>query len=129
MTPEPLSVDWTPTARRALARLTEKVATAAVEFIYGGLAENPQRASKALRNELEGLHSVRRGSYRIIYRIGGQSITIMAIERRILLSPRPFPRPTGTMPICDRGQCMLLQYWHSAAVCLEPFLTRTLPVW
>lgn len=82
MTLGPLPIDWTPTARRALARLPEKVATAAVEFIYGGLADNPQRVGKPLRNELEGLHSARRGSYRIIYRIGGQTITIMAIEHR-----------------------------------------------
>lgn len=74
-------IAWTPTARRALARLPEKVATAAVEFIYGPLAENPRRVGKALRFELEGLHSARRGDFRIIYRVA-EPVTIIAIEHR-----------------------------------------------
>lgn len=77
----PYDIAWTPTAKRALQRLPEKVATAAVEFIYGPLAENPHRAGKALRFELEGLHSARRGDYRIIYRIDDR-VTITAIEHR-----------------------------------------------
>ncbi|WP_068396681.1 type II toxin-antitoxin system RelE family toxin [Kribbia dieselivorans] len=72
-------IAWAPTAKRALQRLPEKVATAAVEFIYGPLAENPHRVGKALRFELEGLHSARRGDYRIIYRIDDR-VTITAIE-------------------------------------------------
>lgn len=74
-------IAWTPTAQRALQRFPEKVATAAVEFIYGTLASNPQRVGKALRFDLEGLHSARRGDYRIIYRIDGR-VTILAIEHR-----------------------------------------------
>ena len=81
MTTPPYDIAWTPTARRALTRLPEKLATAAVEFIYGPLAENPQRVGKALRFELDGLHSARRGDYRIIYRIS-DVVTIAAIERR-----------------------------------------------
>ena len=81
MTAEAFRVDWTPQSRRALARLPEKVATAAIEFIYGGLAENPHRVGKPLRNELAGLHSARRGSCRIIHRIT-DAITIVAIEHR-----------------------------------------------
>ena len=57
------------------------MAAAVVEFVYGALAENPQRVGKALRFELEGLHSARRGDFRIIYRIGDQ-VTILAIEHR-----------------------------------------------
>ncbi len=64
-----------------IVRLPEKVAAAVVEFVYGALAENPQRVGKALRFELEGLHSARRGDFRIIYRIGDQ-VTIVAIEHR-----------------------------------------------
>lgn len=78
---QPYDIAWTPTARRALTRLPEKVATAAIEFIYGALADNPQRVGKALRFELEGLHSARRGDYRIIYRTT-DVVTIMAIEHR-----------------------------------------------
>ena len=81
MTTPPYDIAWTPTARRALTRLPEKIATAAVEFIYGPLAENPQRAGKALRSELDGLHSARRGDYRVIYRIS-DVVTIAAIEHR-----------------------------------------------
>jgi len=87
MTGDPAAVAWTPTARRALARLPEKAATAAIEFIYGPLAANPQRVGKPLRNELAGLHSARRGDFRIIYRIdrddnAGDEVTIIAIEHR-----------------------------------------------
>lgn len=78
---EQYDVAWTPTAKRALRRLPEKVATAAIEFIYGPLASNPQRVGKALRFDLEGLHSARRGDYRIIYRID-EHVTIIAIEHR-----------------------------------------------
>jgi len=74
-------VAWTPTAKRALQRLPEKVATAAIEVIYGPLANNPQRVGKALRFDLEGLHIARRGDYRIIYRIDDR-VTIIAIEHR-----------------------------------------------
>ena len=78
---EQYKVAWTPTAKRALQRLPEKVATAAIEFIYGPLASNPQRVGKALRFDLEGLHSARRGDYRIIYRID-ERVAIIAIEHR-----------------------------------------------
>lgn len=78
---EPYDVGWTRTAMRALERLPEKVATAAVEFIYGPLASNSQRVGKALRFDLEGLHSARRGDYRIIFRID-DTVTIVAIEHR-----------------------------------------------
>ena len=55
MSEAPFRIAWTPTAKRTLARLPEKVAAAAVEFIYGSLAENPYRVGKPLRRELEGL--------------------------------------------------------------------------
>lgn len=79
---DPHDIRWISTARRALERLPEKVGTAAVEFIYGSLADNPRRVGKALRFELEGLHSARRGDYRIIYRIEAKHVSIVAIEHR-----------------------------------------------
>ncbi|HTZ93092.1 MAG TPA: type II toxin-antitoxin system RelE/ParE family toxin [Streptosporangiaceae bacterium] len=84
MTNADFAVAWTPTSRRTLARLPEKIATAAVEFIYGSLSENPLRAGKPLKLGLAGLHSARRGDYRVIYRIGDhqRAVTIMAIEHR-----------------------------------------------
>lgn len=85
MTDETLhAVAWTPTSRRALARLREKVATAAVEFIYGSLAEAPRRVGKPLQLGLAGLNSARRGDYRVIYRIDDdlRAVTVVAIEHR-----------------------------------------------
>jgi mRNA interferase RelE/StbE len=64
--------------------LPEKVATATIEFVYGPLAENPQRVGKPLRFELEGLHVARRGDYRVIYEVDddAQRIVIHVIEHR-----------------------------------------------
>lgn len=76
-----MDIAWTPTAKRALIRLPEKAAAAVVEFVYGALAENPRRVGKQLRLELEGLHSARRGDFRVIYRVG-DPVTIIAIEHR-----------------------------------------------
>lgn len=78
------TVAWTGPAQRALRKLPEKVAAAAVEFIYGSLTDNPDRVGKPLRYELAGLHSARRGDYRIIYRINTDQrvIEIAAIEHR-----------------------------------------------
>jgi mRNA-degrading endonuclease RelE of RelBE toxin-antitoxin system len=64
-----LSIRWTPTAQRDLRRLPEKIATAVVEFVYGSLADNPERVGRSLRLELVGLHAARRGDYRVIYQI------------------------------------------------------------
>lgn len=84
MTDVGFSVAWTATSRRTLARLPEKAPTAAVEFIYGSLAANPHRVARPLKLGLEGLHSARRGDYRVIYRIDAASrtVTIMSIEHR-----------------------------------------------
>ena len=78
------AIAWTGPAQRALRKLPEKAATAAVEFIYGSLADDPQRVGKPLRHELAGLHSARRGDYRVIYRINDdqQKIEIVAVEHR-----------------------------------------------
>jgi mRNA-degrading endonuclease RelE of RelBE toxin-antitoxin system len=80
----PYAIAWTAPARRALTRLPEKVATAAVEFLYGSLAANPHRVGKPLKLEMAGLHSARRGDYRVIYRIddGDHRIDVLAIEHR-----------------------------------------------
>ena len=74
-------IQFQPGARRDLARLPEKVAVAVVEFIFGPLAENLHRVGKPLRFDLEGLHSARRGSYRVIYRIEAR-VSIIAIDHR-----------------------------------------------
>jgi mRNA interferase RelE/StbE len=86
------AVAWTAASRRALSRLPEKVATAVVEFLYGSLASSPHRVGKPLKLGLEGLHSARRGDYRVIYRIDDDQhrVTVLAIEHRSdVYRPRP----------------------------------------
>ncbi|MBA3990009.1 MAG: type II toxin-antitoxin system RelE/ParE family toxin [Propionibacteriales bacterium] len=81
---EPYQVLITARAARDLQRLPEKIATACVEFIFGPLVANPHRVGKALRDELVGLHSARRGDYRVVYAIIGEGrrIEIVHIDRR-----------------------------------------------
>jgi mRNA interferase RelE/StbE len=80
----PYEIEWASPARRALARLPERVATAAIEFIYGPLAESPHRVGRPLRFELEGKHSAHRGDYRVIYEIDepGRRVLVLTIAHR-----------------------------------------------
>jgi len=84
MTESGYAIAWAAPARRALARLPEKVAAAVVEFLYGSMAANPHRMGKPLRLELQGLYSARRGDYRVIYRIDDdhRRVEVLAIEHR-----------------------------------------------
>jgi mRNA interferase RelE/StbE len=77
-------VKVTRSARRDLNRLGESVATAAVELIFGALAENPHRVGKALLGDLAGLHSARRGQYRVIYAIDDDTaiVTVICVAHR-----------------------------------------------
>ena len=59
----------TPEVLRHLRQLPEKVRVAALETIFGPIAENPHRSGKPLVGELAGLFSARRGDYRIIYEV------------------------------------------------------------
>lgn len=79
---QPRSIAWTPRAKRSLLRLPDKVGAAVVEFVYGPLFDNPERVGKPLRLELAGLHSARRGDYRVLYQIESELVTIVAIEHR-----------------------------------------------
>jgi len=84
MTSGDFEIAWTSSARRALNRLPEKVATAVVEFIYGSLAANPPRVGRPLKLDLAGLHSARRGDYRVIYRIDTdrRRVEVIVVEHR-----------------------------------------------
>lgn len=53
---------------RKLRKLSEKIATACIEFIRAVLAENPYRVGKPLTSPWEGHYSARRSEWRIIYR-------------------------------------------------------------
>jgi mRNA-degrading endonuclease RelE of RelBE toxin-antitoxin system len=76
-------IAWTPSAKR-IQKLSEKVGHAIIEFTYGPMAGNPHRVGKPLRLQLAGLHSARRGDFRVIYRIDEAKarIDILAIEHR-----------------------------------------------
>jgi mRNA-degrading endonuclease RelE of RelBE toxin-antitoxin system len=80
----PHDIEWTSAALRALDRLPEKAAAACIEFVYGGLAENPRRVGHELRLELVGHWSARRGDFRVIYEIGDDArvVRIIAIGHR-----------------------------------------------
>jgi mRNA interferase RelE/StbE len=68
-------------ARRSLERdLPEAVASAVWEFIGGDLLTNPHRVGKALRFDLEGYFSARRGMYRVIYRILDEEVVVEVIK-------------------------------------------------
>ena len=73
-----------PAARTIAEQLPESVSAAVIEFITGALIENPQRVGRALRNELEGIHSARRGTYRVLYRIDedAREVTVLRIDHR-----------------------------------------------
>jgi mRNA interferase RelE/StbE len=74
-------IDYSPAARRALTHdLPESVAAAAFDFIEGALGENPHRVGKALRGPLTGLHSARRGDYRVIYEIQDERVLVRIVR-------------------------------------------------
>lgn len=50
------------------AALPEAVATAVIELLTGALVE-PRRTGRPLRGDVAGIHSARRGTYRVLYRI------------------------------------------------------------
>jgi mRNA interferase RelE/StbE len=72
-------------ARRTLTdRLPEDVAAAVIEFLTSALVREPRRVGKPLRNQLEGIRSARRGTYRVLYRVGEQprEVVVLRIEHR-----------------------------------------------
>ena len=71
----------TPPAVRAVqTALPEAVAAAAIEFLTGALVENPHRVGKPLRGDLAGIHSARRGTYRVLYRINDESREVIVVR-------------------------------------------------
>ena len=83
--PEPFELVLTPPAVRAIQyNLPEAVAAAAIEFMTGPLATNPQRVGKLLRGDLTGIYSARRGTYRVLYRINDdlREVAVLRIDHR-----------------------------------------------
>ncbi|WP_028661058.1 type II toxin-antitoxin system RelE family toxin [Nocardioides insulae] len=82
---EPYELVVTPPAVRAIqTALPESVATAVIEFLTGALVEDPRRVGKPLRGDLSGIHSARRGTYRVLYRIDEEQreVVVLRIEHR-----------------------------------------------
>jgi len=69
-----------PAARAIREILPEAVAFAVIDFITGPLLENPRRVGAALRNELEGVWSARRGTYRVLYRIDDERREVIVLR-------------------------------------------------
>ncbi len=71
-------------AQRQLERLPEGTAAAIVEFMLTALVENPHRVGGRLQRELAGLHSARRGAYRVFYEIDEQehAVIVLRIDHR-----------------------------------------------
>jgi mRNA-degrading endonuclease RelE of RelBE toxin-antitoxin system len=75
----------TPPAVRAIqSGLAEGVAAAMIEFITSALIQNPHRVGKPLRGDLRGIHSARRGTYRVLYRINekDREVIVVRIDHR-----------------------------------------------
>lgn len=81
----PYELLLTPPARRAIAdKLPEGVAAAVIDFLTTTLVGNPHRAGKPLRDDLAGVWSARRGTYRVLYRIRDdrREVVVLRVEHR-----------------------------------------------
>jgi len=77
-------IEITPEGLRHLNQLPDKVRAPVDETILGSIPENPHRARKPLRGELNGLFSARRGEFRVIYEIDedAKSVLIHSAQHR-----------------------------------------------
>lgn len=82
---EPYGLQVAASAARVIQhKLPVGVAAAVIEFITGTLLENPHRVGKALRYELDGIRSARRGAFRVLYEIDDarREVTVLRVEHR-----------------------------------------------
>jgi mRNA interferase RelE/StbE len=80
-TPHTYTVVLSAAAKRAIERnLSEAVAVAVVDFLFGPLAADPHRVGKPLRFDLEGYWSARRGQYRVIYSIHDHQVLVRVVR-------------------------------------------------
>jgi mRNA-degrading endonuclease RelE of RelBE toxin-antitoxin system len=83
--PERYELVLTPPATRAIReKLPEPVAVAVIDVLTTALVGNPHRVGKALRDDLAGIWSARRGTYRVLYRINDTAgeVVVLRIEHR-----------------------------------------------
>ena len=67
-------------ARQLAGELPEAVAAACVEFLYGPLAENPQRVGAPLREPFKGYWRARRGQYRVRYTVDDVAMIVHVVD-------------------------------------------------
>ncbi len=75
----------TPPARRAITdRLPEAVAAAVIDFLTTALIVQPRTVGKPLRDDLVGVWSARRGTYRVLYRVFDEphEVVVLRIAHR-----------------------------------------------
>jgi mRNA interferase RelE/StbE len=74
-----------PPARRAITdRLPEPAAAAVIDFITTAPVARPKQGGKPLRDDLIGVWSARRGTYRVLHRVldGPREVVALRIEHR-----------------------------------------------
>jgi len=55
-----------------------------IDFVTTALMDNPRRVGQPLRDDLEGIWSARRGTYRVLYRIreDPREVVVLRIDHR-----------------------------------------------
>ncbi|MTD52855.1 type II toxin-antitoxin system RelE family toxin [Amycolatopsis pithecellobii] len=78
------AVEFSPAARRRLAKLPLSAATALYEHLIGPVAGNPYRLGKPLDEPFNEVWTTRRGDYRALYSIDDheRTITVLAVAHR-----------------------------------------------
>lgn len=69
-----------PAAKTIAEELPESVAAAVIELITGPMLDSPRRVGVALKDDLEGLWSARRGTYRVLYRIDDERRAVVVLR-------------------------------------------------
>ena len=81
---DPHELVVTPPAARAIqSGMPEPVAAAVIEFLTRALISDPRRVGKPLRGDLAGIHSARRGTYRVLHRNDTtREVIVLRIDHR-----------------------------------------------
>ena len=60
------------------------MAATVIDFVTTALLDNPHRVGKPLRDDLDGIWSARRATYRVLYRIreGPGEVVVLSIDHR-----------------------------------------------
>lgn len=92
---------WANHTKFVSPRAPSAIGGACLASIFGPLAEQPHRIGRHLRGQLAGLHSSRRGSYQIVYRIDNDAQGCMPNGDKVAVAFGTFPAhqpPLGRRP-------------------------------